>query len=786
MKKTLLHSTRRLAGVAMLTALTALAGHAKGTQWTIEGKTYNIDTLTHITIGPGVTQTSLSTTGAQTLRIHYVTIDLTNPYNDVRVTKAGNKYVGCAKLSAQQAAADTEGARYLAGVNADFFSNNSPIGSCIADGKIFCAVGNTWDNWYMTSDKKPHYGRLGYKGTATFPGGATHAINGLNASRGENGLIIYDKNYNGSTSGTNKYGQEVTIEPVEGTLAFSGKMVARVTCTAVGAGSMAIPDGGYVLSGHGDAATLVQSLQVGDQVTLDLYPDLADVSITQMASGKPMILSNNTILSTEGELDHLPTLQPRTAIGSNADGTRLVIMVVDGRWAGVSVGCTSHVLAGLMSNTGCTEAMNFDGGGSSELYTKQFGVINHPSDGNERAVPNGAWAVCTAPDDDVIASIAFTRQSTTVPKYGYFTPVVYGYNKYGMLVSTDVKVTLSAPAELGEPINDGATLLASGNGTHALTATYGDGITATMCVTVGSGDVKAQLSEVVVNSFRDYDAVVTSTVDGQEMPIANRALSWSSADAEIATVDADGRIHGVKEGETTITGTVDGQSVNILAKVQIPTRRWATIDPERNLANWSVAKTALSAASVTAVDGNHEAFDINYTVQSTRGTKVTVKLAATVHSLPDSVRIAFTPGDAKITKVTMECIGNGQRGVSYTLDKAYTGSETQVLDIPVSEFFDATDLASYPMTFNSIGFYVGDATKAKRTIRINSLDAVHTALDYSTNTGVDNIIAPDSDNDSSKPVQYYNLQGQPVNPATAAPGLYLRRQGRKATKVILH
>lgn len=785
MKQSLLRTTLRIAGVSAIALLTALTAGAKGTQWDIDGKIYNVDTLRHVSIGPGITQTSLSTTGSQTLRIHYVTVDLTNPYNDVRVTKANNKYSGLSRLSAQQAAADAPGARYLAGVNADFFGNNAPIGSCIVDGKIICANSNTWDNWYMTADKRPHYGQLGYKGTATFPDSSTHAVNGINTYRNENHLTIYDKNYNGTNSGTNKYGQEVSIEPIEGKLSFTGAMKVRVTGEVDGAGSMAIPDGGYVLSGHGDAATLIQNLKVGDVVNIELYPELSETAITQMASGKPMILSEGKILNTESALDHLTALNPRTAVGNNADGTKLVLLVVDGRWSGFSVGVVSRILAGIMSNVGCTEAMNFDGGGSSELYTKQFGVVNHPSDGNERTVTNAAWAVSTAPDDDVIASIAFDRQSITVPKYGYYTPTVYGYNKYGMLVSTDVKVTVSAPAELGEAINDGSTLFAKGHGTHALTATYGDGITTTMCVTVGSGKPAARLTEVVVDSFRDYVAEVNASVDEVEMPVANRALSWSSADAAIATVDADGCIHGVSNGETTITGTVDGNEVSILAKVQIPTRRWTKVDPERDLTKWTVSKTALSAASVKAVEGDPEAFDINYTVQSTRGTKVTVKMASQLFALPDSIRLAFTPGQAKINKVTVEGIGKGLRGVTYTLDKAYTGTEAVVIDVPVKEFFDNTDLANYPMTLNSIGFFLGDAVKANRTIRVNSLYAVHTALDYSTNSGVENIIAPDAAADSDQPVRYYNLQGQPVNAATAAPGLYLRRQGSRSTKVII-
>lgn len=54
-------------------------------------------------------------------------------------------------------------------------------------------------------------------------------------------------------------------------------------------------------------------------------------------------------------------------------------------------------------------------------------------------------------------------------------------------------------------------------------------------------------------------------------------------------------------------------------------------------------------------------------------------------------------------------------------------------------------------------------------------------LVYSKTTGVDDILA--DDNDADAPVEYYDLQGRRTQPDT--PGLYLRRQGRTVTKVVM-
>ncbi|MDO5395231.1 MAG: hypothetical protein Q4F07_04630, partial [Bacteroidales bacterium] len=48
-------------------------------------------------------------------------------------------------------------------------------------------------------------------------------------------------------------------------------------------------------------------------------------------------------------------------------------------------------------------------------------------------------------------------------------------------------------------------------------------------------------------------------------------------------------------------------------------------------------------------------------------------------------------------------------------------------------------------------------------------------------SGVDNIIADDTD----APVEYYNLQGVRVAAENLSTGIYIRRQGSKATKVLI-
>ncbi|MCC7374465.1 MAG: phosphodiester glycosidase family protein [Verrucomicrobiales bacterium] len=84
-------------------------------------------------------------------------------------------------------------------------------------------------------------------------------------------------------------------------------------------------------------------------------------------------------------------LHPRTALGLDAGGTRLWMVVVDGRSPGFSEGVSLAELATFMKKLGCAHALNLDGGGSTVLMlTDDAGnprVMNRPSDGATRPVP---------------------------------------------------------------------------------------------------------------------------------------------------------------------------------------------------------------------------------------------------------------------------------------------------------------------------------------------------------------------------------------------------------------
>lgn len=767
--------------IASLAIAAALPAMAKGTTWNIQGTNYHVDTTYHAVIGPGTTRTSVVLSeGIRPLRVFYTTTDLSNPYADVRAVSGKGLTTGLEVMSKQAKRNDKAGARYFAGVNANFFSNQAPRGNCIADGEIFrgAAVAK-FISFYMDSKKNPGL-YAGFTGTALFPDETILKLNGINAEVGTNNLVLFDK-CTGTKTGTNEYCGECVVEFAEGSLNFSGRSTLRVVSEPQSTGNSTIPTNGYVLCGHGTAKDQILKLKVGDLISLNLNSSISDIDITQMVDGNCQLVKDGVVLNTANYDNMSSQLHPRTMIGYGDGGKTVVMMIVDGR-SGISGGCTYPELGDLMKIVGCTDAINLDGGGSSELYTTAHGYVNDPSDGYERSVTNSIWNVSTAPDDTEIASIAFEKQSIHLPRYGFYRPVIYGYNQYGVLVDTDVKnYTLSAPEALGEVRNEGTTLFVKGSGgLQALTATLPNGISATCAVSIGEGVPRLRLSDVLVDSYRDYTVEVLIDIDGLEMPVDNIALEWQSEDTSIATVDENGVVHGVANGKTNIIGILGGTTLTLPVNVVIPPTHYLPAVNKANVDAWTTSVNNVKVNSVTAGEGSASAFNVNYTVTLARVPSVTVRFNATLDAFPDSLRLVVNPGSAKISKVRLS-LATKDGTVSHVEVGAPTVDKDNVYLFAVKDFFDVEEIANYPAVLTQLTFNTGSAAKTTGDFQVKSLETVYNVV--SADAGVSDIIADDPE--SNGPVYYYNLQGQSVRPATAGPGVYIRRQGNKATKIAI-
>lgn len=116
-----------------------------------------------------------------------------------------------------------------------------------------------------------------------------------------------------------------------------------------------------------------------------------------------LLVEGAEIFIAKEHFDHFVSKAPRTLIGQKAN-KNMILAVADGRTLS-SKGLTGIESAQLMKELGCINAINADGGGSSEMVVKTVGglkVVNNPSDGSERQIGS--------------ALIVFTKDNTHIVK----------------------------------------------------------------------------------------------------------------------------------------------------------------------------------------------------------------------------------------------------------------------------------------------------------------------------------------------------------------------------------
>ncbi|MBR2147051.1 MAG: phosphodiester glycosidase family protein [Muribaculaceae bacterium] len=711
--------------------------------WTLRGVEYQVDTLFHNQVGPGTTQTSLwfhNETGK--LRVFYCTIDMTNPWISLSGVCATDKLAGNEKVSAMAERKSEPGKRYFAGINADFFYTSgttgrgvsivgTPVGATVVDGEIYRTRNNAalYKNFIVDEDEMVYVNPFVFGGTLTTPTGATAALGGVNTLSSEcnNKIVIYTDRYYGSTDQTNS-GTELVARLALGEKFESARpykmVVESDTCTA---GDMTIPAGKFVIRGRGSAATVVNSLQVGDTITISPTWKFGDLSVVpdQVISGNPKILGDGVVLDTESERGDASQLHPRSAVGYSDGGNKVYFLVVDGRSL-ISDGVRTTVLADIMRYAGATDAMNVDGGGSSTLYTSSLGVRNKPSDGTERADGNGLFVVSSAPDDDEIAALRFVDFSLKVPKFGVYTPRFYGYNQYGMLIDTDVQgVQLSCDESLGT-IRDGKTIFATGSGTAMLTGTLGDVSVSAPLTIIGSGDdIELKNDSIITDTYRTYRVDLQSRVGENMMPLDAEALTWCSSDESIVTIDANtGVLQGVRDGEAMVTGSIEEQSVTMKVVVQKPVQRVYPIDPEMDTNTWSFN---LSGGKNLVTEPLENGLKVDFTGSSGRTCYLRMNKDIVLWSLPDTLRVRINPGEVPVTGVTFALRPNGGK-ISYqavTPELVPANVETTI-DLPIDQWIDAADMSNYPIQMTYVQISMGKPSIGQQyTMLIPGLEAVY-------------------------------------------------------------
>ena len=362
------------------------------------------DKKTSTPVGPGITLYH-EVRDAGPWQLFVLEIEKSNPWLIFESVKAGDRLRALEKTSSMTARKDSEGHRIIGAINADFFeASGMPVGAQISDG-ILLKRPISRSVFGIGDKNSPRIDIFSFQGKVIGSDKSHAAINGVNETRTDNTLIVYNK-FTGSSTGTNQWGTEIVTEFVSAEPAVNDTMWLRVTLKdstmSTGSGNNPIPVNGLVLSGHGTAGNyLSQHVFISDTigVLLELLPD--EGRLWQLVGGTPRIIRNGSksieYVQEGVNASFASDRHPRTAVGINADSSRIFYFVVDGRQSGYSVGMSLYELADYMLEWGVFQGVNLDGGGSSTMVVRGE-VINSPSDAaGERSVANALMIVSSAP-----------------------------------------------------------------------------------------------------------------------------------------------------------------------------------------------------------------------------------------------------------------------------------------------------------------------------------------------------------------------------------------------------
>jgi hypothetical protein len=281
------------------------------------------------------------------------------------------------------------GAATVAGVNGDLFNFNDghPTGMVMQNRVLQSPPYRFRSSVGIGADGRLNVGRVSFYGY--WQGlGQRRPLTGLNQPPRGDGTSLFTPTWGASTPRIPGVAEAVlqSFPP-----AVPGGELSGVVSFQDSGGGTPIPRNGAVLLARGSQVAKLQlEAAPGTQVVtrLILSPDWLAAGVTDAIGGGPVIVRNGRPIWAAGE-DFLPTQlgprNPRTAVGQRRDG-KIILVAIDGRRRGYSVGVTNFELAQAMVRLGAVTASALDAGGSTTMAFDGK-LLNRPSDpGGERSV----------------------------------------------------------------------------------------------------------------------------------------------------------------------------------------------------------------------------------------------------------------------------------------------------------------------------------------------------------------------------------------------------------------
>ena len=737
---------------------------------------YAIDTLESYQVGPGIIYTRFNITDSYRTRHCYIyEVDLTNPYNTVEEshsTTMGNTE----RMADAHKRLDAPNHRSIGSVNCNFWIvstqdegkyNNLtgvPCTGQVRNGKIGTNITN-WnighgnpdpvferkqDIGYLMIDdqKRAHIDQYSWDAHIAIGDKQApfHEVNRNRNNPQDNEIVMFNSDLGTKTTltkdiidarlGTNLPMIEVLVK-LEEDWAINKILTAEVISTN-NVGSTKIEDGYAVFRGRGEGMTFLQNAQIGQKIQfiIGMYESYTGErpNIQQLSAGNCYVMREGRLTNRNWNEDYNNKNYPRTGFGVSKDHNTLWMMVME------KPGMYTHEMASILRHFGAWEAAGADGGGSAQ-FNLGGQILNPTTEGVPRAVGNSIFLFSTAPDDSIVTEMRTTSTFIRLPKYAAIKPDFLGYNQYGLLIDKQLpNVKLTCSPETGYITEDGY-FVCLGNG--ILTASYDKASLPIEIILVDAAEPKLRLDSVLVSTGWDYPIEINGELDNKQFDMLPSAFTWTVDDPAICQVE-NGILKGLKNGRTTIHGTIGDITLHLIVKVEAPEKTpylWENMIAIADRWTLKTANTKWNTAFNINSNGLAELY-LNYT--GGRAPHITLTADTLLYSTPYALEFRFTPQDSLIEKITFQFQRPGETTL-YTYNHIdLVANEVNSIFIDFNELFEVTDdHAIYPIALKTIKFTLNTkAAKQEYRIPIEGIYLHYKGLPTQT-THLDHLLQPE-------------------------------------------
>ena len=379
-------------------------------------------------------------------------------------------------------------------------------------------------------------------------------------------------------------------------------------------------------------------------------------------------------------------------------------------------GQTEVITASVQPANATNQTITFSSSDSSVVMVNQRGVITAMKAGSATIIAqsyNGknsrmSVAVTKKSSPDIAVSGVTLSKTSVSLEVGQTETVSASVQPSN---ATNPTITWASSNAAVATITQTGKITAISKGTATIIVKSNNGKTASLIVTVNKSEIDVTSVVVSTNNVQlEVGGSTTVTASVRPSNATNPTITWKSNDTSIATVNANGKITGVKAGTTTVTaksnnGKSASVSVSVIKKGSLvevtgvvlsktslalvvggTEQITATITPS-NATNPSITWYS-DTPSVATVDGNGNVTAVGagkatITAQSNNGKKASAVVTVTAPVIPIAANgkinneyFHITPGEEK--DVGKAIAAKNSKGISEALQYASTNGFTYV------------------------------------------------------------------------------------------------------------